>query len=299
MNAEEIAKALGGHRSGPRWMARCPAHDDRTPSLSITEGHDGRLLVHCFAGCEWHGIRDVLKARGLWPGDSGQPASYVPITSGVQRRAEREREERRKIAAARRLWAAGKPITARDPAGSYLLSRSLTGPWPPTLRYVAEVRHPTGEMVPAFVAVASRWPHRSPSAVQLTALTPGGHKAPLKPVRWTRGVLRGSAVRLAPWSHGRPIVLTEGVEDGLAVLHAFPDAAPWAVLGAGNVVRVVLPEKADVILALDGDSSGQENSGVAAEALSARGHMVRVVSLPDGDDLNDLLLTPEKTRRVA
>lgn len=106
-------------------------------------------------------------------------------------------------------------------------------------------------------------------------------------------------MRLAPWSHGRPIVLTEGVEDGLAVLHAFPDAAPWAVLGAGNVVRVVLPEKADVILALDGDSSGQENSGVAAEALSARGHMVRVVSLPDGDDLNDLLLTPEKTRRVA
>ena len=34
-----------------RWKARCPAHNDRSPSLSIREGDDGRVLVLCRAGC--------------------------------------------------------------------------------------------------------------------------------------------------------------------------------------------------------------------------------------------------------
>lgn len=38
--------------TGPgRWLARCPAHEDRSPSLSIRELDDGRTFVHCFAGC--------------------------------------------------------------------------------------------------------------------------------------------------------------------------------------------------------------------------------------------------------
>ena len=38
-------------RNGTHWVARCPAHDDRRPSLSIAEGRDGETLLHCFAGC--------------------------------------------------------------------------------------------------------------------------------------------------------------------------------------------------------------------------------------------------------
>lgn len=54
-------------RTGPgTWLARCPAHEDRGPSLSIRETDDGRILVHCFAGCEPH---DVLSAVGLTLGD--------------------------------------------------------------------------------------------------------------------------------------------------------------------------------------------------------------------------------------
>ena len=50
-------------RTGPgNWTARCPAHHDRGPSLSVRELDDGRTLVHCFAGCEIH---DVLAAVGL------------------------------------------------------------------------------------------------------------------------------------------------------------------------------------------------------------------------------------------
>ena len=51
MTAESIAKALGGRKARGGWMARCPAHDDHTPSLSIAEAADGKVLVHCHAGC--------------------------------------------------------------------------------------------------------------------------------------------------------------------------------------------------------------------------------------------------------
>lgn len=44
------------------WMACCPAHADRTASLSIREIDDGRILVHCFAGCS---VVEVLDAVGL------------------------------------------------------------------------------------------------------------------------------------------------------------------------------------------------------------------------------------------
>lgn len=45
-----------------RWIARCPAHEDRSPSLSLRELDDGRILLHCFAGCAPH---NVLAATGL------------------------------------------------------------------------------------------------------------------------------------------------------------------------------------------------------------------------------------------
>ena len=45
-----------------KYKATCPAHDDRTPSLAIKECDDGRLLIHCFAGCD---TEDILKAIGL------------------------------------------------------------------------------------------------------------------------------------------------------------------------------------------------------------------------------------------
>ena len=48
--------------SGGRWVARCPAHDDRVPSLSVAEGRDGRVLLRCWAGCD---TAAVLKALGL------------------------------------------------------------------------------------------------------------------------------------------------------------------------------------------------------------------------------------------
>ena len=44
------------------WTARCPAHVDNANSLSVSEGTDGRALIHCHAGCQFG---DVVDAMGL------------------------------------------------------------------------------------------------------------------------------------------------------------------------------------------------------------------------------------------
>ena len=50
-------------QTGPgRWIARCPAHEDRSPSLSVRELDDGRVLVHDFGGCA---VGEVLATLGL------------------------------------------------------------------------------------------------------------------------------------------------------------------------------------------------------------------------------------------
>ena len=45
-----------------RWLALCPAHPDKRPSLAVRELDDGRVLVKCFAGCS---VQEVLDAVGL------------------------------------------------------------------------------------------------------------------------------------------------------------------------------------------------------------------------------------------
>jgi len=65
MSADSLARILEAIRSGSSWMAKCPAHEDRNPSLSIREV-DGKVLLHCHAGCTQGVVIDALKARGLW-----------------------------------------------------------------------------------------------------------------------------------------------------------------------------------------------------------------------------------------
>ncbi len=57
----------GVRRTGHgRYVARCPAHGDKHPSLAILETDDGILLLHCFAGCSTH---EVVSAIGIALGD--------------------------------------------------------------------------------------------------------------------------------------------------------------------------------------------------------------------------------------
>lgn len=58
-----LARLRGVRRCGPgRWMAECPSHQDRTPSLSIRETSDGTILIHDFGSCS---PADILAAIGL------------------------------------------------------------------------------------------------------------------------------------------------------------------------------------------------------------------------------------------
>lgn len=68
MSAETLLTRLEDVRqtASDRWIARCPAHADRRPSLSVRETADGRMLIHCFGGCE---SLTVLHAVGLHMSD--------------------------------------------------------------------------------------------------------------------------------------------------------------------------------------------------------------------------------------
>lgn len=57
-----LSRLSGVKRTGPgRYIAKCPAHDDRSPSLAVSE-KNGNVLLHCFSGCA---PADVLAAAGL------------------------------------------------------------------------------------------------------------------------------------------------------------------------------------------------------------------------------------------
>ena len=75
MTLSEFSNALAAHNcrptgNGSQVAARCPTHEDNHASLSVTEGSDGKLLVHCHAGCEPEAICAALgvKLADLFPG---------------------------------------------------------------------------------------------------------------------------------------------------------------------------------------------------------------------------------------
>ena len=65
MTTDSIVRVLKACRSGSGWMAKCPAHDDNNPSLSIRDA-DGKVLLHCHAGCGQREVIEALKAQGVW-----------------------------------------------------------------------------------------------------------------------------------------------------------------------------------------------------------------------------------------
>lgn len=104
MTAEAVAARLPSARRNPRgWLAKCPAHDDRAPSLSISSGADGRVLLKCFAGCELDRVVAALglQTRDLFPprdtSDFAAPHERrLPTPEEIRRALERERDAFRK-----------------------------------------------------------------------------------------------------------------------------------------------------------------------------------------------------------
>lgn len=79
MALAEFIRALEAHglrRTGEgQWVAKCPSHDDRTPSLGLTRGTGGSALIKCRAGCD---TKDVVRALGLEMRDLFDPRDEAP-----------------------------------------------------------------------------------------------------------------------------------------------------------------------------------------------------------------------------
>ena len=288
----------------PDWWGCCPFHGERSPSFHVVED---KGFYHCF-GCGAHGsaIDLVMQLDGL---DFGAAVRLLagdgplPDAAAVRRREQRLAEEERQALEAKQetaasYWRSARPIEPGDLAERYLEGRGLRPPWPASLRQGRWVSK-AGRGWPALIAAVTRWPDRRVVGVQLTPLVEPGRKALEKPSRLTQGELRCGAVRLAPWREGAPIVITEGVEDGLAVRLAEPDAVVWAILGTANGPRVLLPDGCPVVLALDGDRPGRIALSMSAAPLVERGHAVRLARLSDGLDPLDAQVNQEKVAQAA
>jgi hypothetical protein len=226
-SAETVAKSLDGRKVGSDWMARCPAHHDREPSLSIREADNGKILVHCHAGCEQEHVIAALRARGLWPENCPQPSRRSALHATPT--SQPARDDAKRTEAGLAIWNASISSDGSLVA-TYLATRGLYLPLPPTLRFHAGLKHRSGGIWPAMVALVTRGVDDVPLAIHRTFLArDGSGKAPVDPQKMMLGPCRGGAVRLAP--PGDVLMVSEGIETSFAAMQARGLPA-WAALRA-------------------------------------------------------------------
>lgn len=285
MTAETIARALGGHRAGATWMARCPAHEDRSPSLSISAGKGGKVLVRCHAGCDQRDLIAALQERGLWQ-TTGRLLGIARKPRG-RIAEEPNAEDLRRSAAALAIWRASH-AAEETPVATYLRSRGLDVPALPALRFHAGLKHTSGGVWPAMVALVTQGATGSPIAVHRTFLArDGSGKAPVDPPRMMLGPCRGGVVRLG--EPGNVLMVGEGIETCLAAMQASGRPA-WAALSTSGLRSLDLPNAVrDVIVLADGDEPGEAAAQDCARRWKREGRRVRIARPPSGMDFNDLL----------
>ena len=286
MRADEIVEALGGRKTGNGWTARCPAHDDRKPSLSISEGQDGKVLVYCHAGCDQESVLAALKERGLWP---KQEYKLPPIKS----RRTKIHEEDHCSEYALDIWAASKPA-AGSLVESYLRHRSIFLSVPETLRFHDNLKHPSGELYPAMVGLVTRGDGNEPVAIHRTFLSRNGDtKAEVNPQKMMLGPCQSGAVRLAPATSR--VMVGEGIETCLSVMQ-FIKVPIWAALSISSLKNLYSPpEIRDVTILADGDEAGEEAAQNAALRWIKKGRKVRIARPPKGLDFNNLAMGQESS----
>lgn len=286
MTAESIGKALGGHRAGATWMARCPVHDDSSPSLAISTGRHGKVLVRCHAGCDQRDVIAALSDRGLWDA-TGEPPRGIAHKRRKTLATEPDPDVTARTEAALSIWRVSQGI-AGSPGEIYLRSRGITLSPPPNLRFHPGLKHASGGVWPAMVALVVHGETGSPIAVHRTFLARDGQgKAPVDPPKMMLGPCRGGVVRL-----GAPddvLMVGEGIETCLAATQATGKPA-WAALSTSGLRSLDLPRTiAKVIVLADGDEPGEAAAQDCARRWQREGRSVRIARPPSGMDFNDLL----------
>ncbi len=299
MKAQNMTKVLGGHWHGSYGTARCPAHGDHEPSLSLRAGGDGEPVFNCFAGCDWRDIKDVLRARGLLPerGNGRAAPALRRRTPGVPKSqpVEVDVDQQQRMEFACRKWHEAVPLMG-SPADGYLRERALEpGPdgWPPSLRYHPALKHgPTGLVFRAMVAAVTHWPSRDVTAVHRTFLKVGGNgKAPVSTPKMAIGAIGAGAVRLA--SAQPALGIAEGIETALSAMQLF-EIPVWAALGS-RMDRVTLPEQVvEIHIFGDNGGPGHEAAEKAAHVFTRQGRRVALRFPPlEYGDWNDALQAKE------
>lgn len=229
----DIVAALKGRWHGSYAMCVCPAHADRTPSLSVRQGERG-ILVHCFAGCR---SEDVLREIGRTkPILHSPPPTYSPEGTAPN---------------VRRIWDQG--IEIRGTLGEvYLRSRRLSVDLP-DLRFHPRCpfgRKPETTFRPALL-VAVRTGHKL-TALQRIRLTDDG--------TWHDGKFmlgKPGQGAWAPQFEGNVLAIAEGMED--AASYAQIKGVPcWAALGNERLALINVPDHVGTLyIAADNDGPGR------------------------------------------
>jgi hypothetical protein len=294
MNAAELTKALGGMWHRRYGLARCPAHADRSPSLSIGDGDRGKVLVKCHAGCDQSHVIAALRRLDLWPGHAEQPTE---AEQEAQRRRDeaRERERRRRDAFVERTWqetwrtavpARGSPIErwlkerGIDPARLDLDRLPLR--WAP--------RCPLAKgTAPAMLAMMTDPMTNEEVGVHRTFLTADG-KAKAFGENSRRIVGHAGIIRLsADEDVAEGLGISEGIENGLAVMAAGWQPI-WACGSLGMLTAFpVLPGIEWLTIFADPKPHEIEGARTCATRWSAAGREA-VVRMPGlRGDWNDVL----------
>lgn len=288
MEVETIARALGGRRSGSGWVARCPAHDDRQPSLSIGCGRDGAVLVRCHAGCEQEKVISALRARGVWPDNCRHHAPAFCAPPQKTQNHSPYRDDRRRQDAALSIWRASAPASGTL-AATYLASRGISLSPPSALRFQSALKHPAAGFLPAMVALVTDGYDGQPLAIHRTYLNRDGTaKAIIDPPKMMLGSCRGAAVWL-----GRPVgicIVGEGIETTLSAMQLW-GLPGCAALSAGGLERLSIKDlPLRVLIAADADKVGIGSAMALELRLRAVGKNAQVLR-PEApfNDFNDVI----------
>lgn len=285
-NAQTITLVLRGRWCGGYGVAFCPAHDNRrTPALSLANGHDGKLLAKCFAGCSFIDIIQALRGLGI-RAHNGRP--FAPEAVQIVRHHEADQaDHQRRIEQARRIWVESVSV-AGSLAETYLLSRAITIAAPDALRFHPDCWHgPSARRHPALIGKVER--QGQFVGVMRTYLASNGGKALIEKHKMALGVCGGGAVRLS--GGVGPLVLCEGIETGLSLVEGLQGQGlcVWACLGTAGLKSVILPDIArELIIAADGDEPGLASARELAARAMALNWSVRQMAAPRNLDWNDV-----------
>jgi putative DNA primase/helicase len=289
MQAAEIARTLGGKRYGDGFLARCPAHEDRTPSLSIRDGKRAVLLT-CFAGCNRRDVLAELRRLGLLEKANCQNEYLFPDLPPTGHDTS---PNPTMIAPTDRINATlrrAMPILG-TPAETYLLGRGLNPKLanPDALRFLpATNRYP-----PTLVSVVTAFTDASRVlSLQFTPIQADGGRGQRTFLRGTR--VAAGVVRLVDDAAVIDrLGVGEGIETCLAVMTAMHRAERvvlpvWSALSVHNLASLpVLPGIEAITVYGDADVGGlgQKAAYTIARRWAEAGREARV-ALPPVNDWN-------------